>query len=310
VSFEAWLHPMPRRRWLELCMSLDVWTASAGGEKVSSSFARLRRVLWTGLAREPLVHFFVIGSLVFATYAVVAPSTSKERLIEVTPEARQTIIELFESAHQRKPTAEELAPLIDVYILNEITYREALAQGLDKGDEMIRERIMQKMRLLVFGNVIVTEPTDAELKQWYEARHDRYDIPDSISFFEVPIGDASAEAEANSILQQIEVGNEPEDIRLRAHIFADRPRKSLEGAFGKPFVDALTALPKGQWNKLQSSAGWHIVRFESLVPGRAAEWSEMETQLINDWKDDRARMLGIAAIREMGKSYVIRRNDP
>ena len=263
------------------------------------------------LLREPLLHFLLIGALIFAVHAAITPSVGKDRVIEVTPEVRQSIIDIFKRAHeQREPAPDELARLIDVWILNEITYREALAQGLDKGDEMIRERIMQKMRLLIFGNLKVNDPTEAELRQWYEARRVHYDIPDVISFYEVLIGGTEAEGEARAVLQQIEEGSEPEEVRLRAHIFAKRPRQSLEPAFGKPFVDALAALPIGKWWTVQSSVGWHIVRVDSIVPGRKVDLSEVATQVIAQWKDERGRVLGIAAIRDLGKSYVIRRGEP
>src|SRR5262245_23611306 len=91
------------------------------------------------LLREPLVHFLAIGAVLFAVNAAVAPSVGKERVIEVTPEARQKIVDVFKVERLRDPTQEEIGPLVDLWILNEITYREALSQGLDKGDEMIRE---------------------------------------------------------------------------------------------------------------------------------------------------------------------------
>lgn len=291
-------------------MSLGGMFPVAENGRAAAFLAAAHRLLRANLLHEPLLHFLLIGSLIFAIHAAVSPSVSKDRLIEVPPEVRRSTIELFENTNQRKPSSDELNRLVDVWILNEITYREALAQGLDKGDEMIRERIMQKMRLLVFGNVTVNDPTPAELQQWFEAHRERYDSPDLVSFFEVPIGGAEAEAEAKSILAQINAGEEPEEIRLRAHVFASRPRNSLEAAFGKPFVEQLAALPVGQWRTLQSPSGWHIVRFDSKAPGHAAALHEVETQLVNDWKDDRARVLGTAAIRAMGKSYVIRRNDP
>jgi hypothetical protein len=261
-----------------------------------------------GLLREPLLHFLLLGAIIFAVNAVVAPSVSKERLIEVTPDVRRSIIDVFKLKHEgREPTADELAPLIDGWILNEITYREALAQGLDKGDEMIRERIMQKMRLLIFGGLNVNNPTDSELRQWFEARRARYDIPDLVSFYEVPIGGLEAEEEARAILAQIEAGKEPEEVRLRAHIFVDRPLLSLEQAFGQPFLEALTALPIAKWSALPSSAGWHIVRIDTFRPGRKVDLREVATQVIAQWKDERTRIQAIAAIRDLGKSYVIRR---
>lgn len=286
-------------------------SSSADAGDAASSAAGRWSALGRSFLREPLLHFLLIGAILFAVHAAVAPSVSKERLIEVTPEVRQSIIDIFRNAHEgREPLDDELAPLIDLWILNEITYREALAQGLDKGDEMIRERIMQKMRLLIFSNLKAPDPTEQELRQWYEARRVRYDIPDVISFYEVPIGGLEAEGEARAILQQIEEGSEPEEVRLRAHIFAQRPRHTLDIAFGKPFVDALAALPIGQWQTLQSPVGWHIVRVDSFVPGRKVDLREVATQVIVQWKDERGRVLGAAAIRDLGKSYVIRRGEP
>jgi hypothetical protein len=98
------------------------------------------------MMREPLLQFMLIGSVIFAAHAAATPSVSKDRLIEVTPEVRQSIIDAFKSAHEgREPGQDELAKLTDLWLLNEITFREALAQGLDKGDEMIRDRIVHKM---------------------------------------------------------------------------------------------------------------------------------------------------------------------
>ncbi len=63
------------------------------------------------LLREPLLQFMLIGAVIFAVHAAVTPSVSKERLIEVTPEVRQSIIDTFKSAHeQREPAPDELAP--------------------------------------------------------------------------------------------------------------------------------------------------------------------------------------------------------
>jgi hypothetical protein len=282
----------------------SVATADAEPRVTRGWRLRLRNLL-----HEPLLHFLVIGAVLFGLNAVAAPPGGKDRIIDVTPEVRQSIVDLFRSKRMRDPTPDELASLIDVWVLNEITYREALAQGLDKGDEMIRERIMQKMRVLVFGNVNVSDPTDADLQQWLEERRSRYDIPERLSFFELKVGGADAAAEAADILRQIETESEPEAIRLRARPFMQRPRQTVVDAFGKDFVDQLVALPIGQWRTLQSQAGWHIVRLDAIEQPQAAVFEDIRDKLFLDAKQDRVRTAAIATIRDMGKSYVIRRSD-
>jgi parvulin-like peptidyl-prolyl cis-trans isomerase-like protein len=261
------------------------------------------------LLREPLVHFLAIGSLIFAANAVLAPSAGKDRLIEVTPEVRQSIVEVFRVERHRDPTPTELAQLTDLWVLNEITYREALAQGLDKGDEMIRERIMQKMRLLVFSNTTVADPSEAELQEWLDRHRARYDVAETLSFFAVPVGGPEAGGEAEEILRQIESGEEPEALRLRARVFAKRPRPTVENAFGKDFADRLVGGPRGRWQALSSASGWHIVRLDNVVPGRAVALAEVREQVFGDLKQERIRTAAVATIREMGRAYIIRRGD-
>lgn len=288
---------------------------SSGGNTVDVDQAEFRDGGKTSVIgrvlREPLVQFMLIGALLFVIHAAVTPSVSKDRLIEVTPEVRQSIIDSFKRAHeQREPEADELARLVDVWILNEITFREALAQGLDKGDEMIRDRIIQKMRLLIFGDIEVGEPTPQELQEWYEKRHGQYDIPDLVSFIEVPFEGDNAESDSRAVLQQIEAGTESEETRMRAHIFAQRPRPTLAPSFGGEFVDTLVELPPGQWRVLKSSTGWHVVRLDTFVPGRKVELNEVGAQVAQTWKDEKRRILAIAATRDLGKAYVIRRDEP
>ena len=65
----------------------------------------------------------------------------KERLIEFTPEIRKNLVDTFTQQQKHAPTGAEIKRLTDDWLLNEIVYREALVQGFDKGDEMIRDRI-------------------------------------------------------------------------------------------------------------------------------------------------------------------------
>nr|WP_284701379.1 peptidylprolyl isomerase [Rhodoplanes tepidamans] len=166
------------------------------------------------------------------------------------------------------------------------------------------------MRLLIFGGVQVNEPTPQELQEWYEKRRLQYDIPDLVTFIDVPFTGDAAEAESRAVLQQIEAGEEPEDVRLRAQIFPKRPRHTLVPSFGQAFVDALVALPPGEWRTLSSATGWHVVRLDGFVPGRKVPLAEVSVQAAQAWKDERRRVLAIAATRELGKAYVIRRGEP
>jgi len=280
-------------------MTADTLHSVAVSEDEGSGF--LHRAL-----REPLLHFLVLGALIFGLNAVIAPPIPPERIITLTPEIKKQIVDAFTKDRGHAPSPEELKPLLDTWMLNEITFREALAQGFDKGDEMIRERLTQKMSLLIFSNVTVPDPTPAQLQDWLDTHRARYDVPERMSFFEVP---SMSKAEAEATLKLIDAGKEPESVRLRAHTFEDRPVGSLKGAFSDDFIAALKASPLHKWGVLPSGDAWHIVRLEAVVPLRHVDVEEVHIPLTDDWKTEQARARAVAEVREKGKSYVVQGLD-
>jgi hypothetical protein len=256
------------------------------------------------LLREPLLHFLVLGALLFLVNAVVAPEVPKERLIEFTPEIRKSVVDTFAQQQKRAPSPAEMKRLTEDWLLNEIAYREALVQGFDKGDEMIRDRINQKMRLLIFSNLTPDTPKEADLKKWLDAHRDQYDIPERISFFDLPMGKSQADAQAT--LKLIDAGKEPESVRLLARTYENRPVNTLIAGFSKPFVVSLKTQPLHKWQIVQMGNDWHIVRLEAVLPKHVTTVAEASGPLVDEWQQDNMRKKAQAAVRTMAKSYVIK----
>ena len=107
-------------------MRLDVMSTKLG-RRLSAGMI-LRRWL-----REPLLHFLLIGSLLFAIYAVWGKSDQPgSKRIELSADDLRQLQIGFAAQWERQPTAEELAGLVESRVREEILYREALAMGLDK----------------------------------------------------------------------------------------------------------------------------------------------------------------------------------
>ena len=279
--------------------TVDSFAHPAGAPRAWWQTDAFQRVL-----REPLLHFLILGALLFVINAVVVPDVPKERLIEFTPEIRKSLIATFTEQQKRAPTDADIKRITDDWLLNEIVYREALAQGFDKGDDMIRDRINQKMRLLIFSNIAPDTPKDADLQKWLDGHRDRYDIPERISFFDLPMGKSQADAQAT--LKQINAGKEPESVRLLARTYDGRPVPSLTPGFTPAFVAALKGQPLHQWQLVQSGEEWHIVRTEALIPGHKTTVAEAAGPLVEEWQQDSLRKKAAQAVRTMAKPYVIR----
>lgn len=263
------------------------------------------------LAREPLLHFLVIGSLIFAVDAVANPAIRTDKTIVVSAEMKNDLVRQFEDARGRPPTESELDTVIDAWLLNEVLYREARTLGLDKGDDMIRERIIHKMRLLIFSNIVVPEPTTADLQAWFDAHHDRYDEPERLNFFEVRVADPgeAGREHAEQTLQAIRSEAEGNDLRSQVRLYARRPAAAVDKAFGSGFADKLARLPTGTWSLIDADDGWHIVRIDAIEPGKPAAFAEVRDQIAAEWKQEQLRSLARDAVHKLGAHYDVQRLD-
>jgi len=105
------------------------------------------------LLREPLVHFLLLGALLFGVSAVVPPAAGvdSEHRIVITPGRIENLNLSFRRAEGRDPTPAEAQFLIDDYVREEVLCREARALGLDRDDTLVRTVLRQRMEYLAAG---------------------------------------------------------------------------------------------------------------------------------------------------------------
>ena len=259
--------------------------------------------LWRLLRREPLVHFCLIGALLFGVDAWLHPPKKDDRTIVVSQTLRQSFIENFDEDKARVPSETELKKMIDAWVASEILYREGKAMAVDRGDDMIRDRIAYKLQLLIFDQVKVAQPTGQELHAWFENNHQRFDEPERVGFYLTPPTD---EATARRELTDIQAQRESPELQKQTRAVLARPVASIAPAFGADFRDALLALPLGQWNVLRSKDGWHVVRLDSHRPGKSATLDDVRQEAARIWHDDEVRQRAWEAVNRLKAQYTVR----
>jgi peptidyl-prolyl cis-trans isomerase C len=243
--------------------------------------------------REPLVHFLLAGSAIFAIYSSGEDAVDFEsRRIVVGEEQVQRLASMWSRSWQRPPNANELDGLIREYIKEEIYYREAKRLGLDQDDIIVRRRLRSKMEFLATSEVESMAATDAVLQQWLDKHPGRYATDPTISFESVYVtgnaGDAAAHAKARGILSLLKSGSEPatqgDPISLPRSMDA-ASQSAISRQYGKEFVKELVMLPKGEWSgPVASGFGLHLVRLNGIDVSRKPALSEIRQQVENDWR--------------------------
>jgi hypothetical protein len=143
---------------------------------VSSAAARHSRLpAWM---REPLLHFIVLGAVLFAVDHVIAGHTADPHTITVDASVDLPAREAFKQEHGRDPNAEELHALRRKWLDSEVLYREGIDMQLDKGDPAIRARVIFKVRDLIESGLGTPTFDEKTLRDWFEKNRAKYGTAD------------------------------------------------------------------------------------------------------------------------------------
>jgi hypothetical protein len=270
------------------------------------------------LAREPLLHFLVVGLVLFASAQAWRASHDTRRIV-ITPERVADLATKYRMQFGAAPTRAELDGLVESFVDEEVLYREGVAQGLDRDDEIVRRRVAQKAQFLQ-ADVPPPEPSETGLKAFFAAHAGAYGSPPRYSFSHLYFspdrgGEAAAKARATAALARLNVGAAPDAVGADA--FPDLNSYSAMGAvetariFGNsPLVEALPAAPVGRWSgPVRSAYGWHLLRVEAVIAAKAPAYAEVKEKVRADYFEDAHAHAAARAMAAARARYTVVRAD-
>jgi hypothetical protein len=270
------------------------------------------------LLREPLLHFVVIGGLIFLLFAAVAgPSPEPSDTIVVGPERIEQLATGFESVWRRPPADDELRAMIDDFVREEIYYREALALGLDRDDAVVRRRLRQKMEFLSDTGAGLLEPAAGELEAYLAANEQDFRRGPRLAFEQIYLGEAPTPESITRSLGALrsDPAADPSALGERTLLPARlglSPPEVVDGVFGKNFFERLADLTPGAWaGPVASAFGVHLVRIGESLAARTPPLEEIRDAVLRDWKAAKGRELRELHYARLRERYVveIRRAD-
>jgi len=225
------------------------------------------------LLREPLVHFALVGVVLFGADQLLSPAeptpATQPRLIHLNAEMQRELVENFRHRQGREPSPEELERARERWLEDEVLYREGVAIGLVEGDVLIKNRVVEKMRFVLSNGAPVRQPTDDELRAFWQERRADYDRPKRYDFEHVAVSGATAgeqRANAERLLRQLTEGLAPESLGPAHRLFEGRSAENVTAMFGPSVEAGLAALPR---------EGWHIVEGDPSRPSPSRDATQL-----------------------------------
>ncbi|WP_343211591.1 peptidylprolyl isomerase (plasmid) [Aliisedimentitalea scapharcae] len=254
-------------------------------------FVSLMKAIVLNAFREPMLHFLVIGAVLFAVFNLRNDTTQDQSdQIVVTAGHVDQLEAGFKRSWSRAPTDQEREALISEYIRSEVFYREAVKLGLDQGDGVIRRRLRQKLEFILEDVSALVPPTDDDLRQYLEDNAEKFRLEPRLSFQHIYLSPEKRDdigADALSILARVEAGEDPwqlGDTIMLPLAVEGASLSQIDREFGDGFARALDRVPLGHWGgPVQSGFGGHLVFVSERVKGRLPDLDDIRAKVAQDW---------------------------
>lgn len=246
------------------------------------------------LLREPLLHFLLLGAVLFAAHGALSRGGSGEPgRIVVTQGQIDSLAKLFARARQRAPSDAELAELVRGHVREEVFYREGLALGLDRDDPIIRRRVAQKLEFVTEAPDSV-EPDDRALQAYLDRHPGLFAVEPKFSFRHIYLDPKRHEktlaADAERMLRELNSpasGINPAglgDPTTLPLAFDGASASDIKNSLGNQFAKALAGIAPGPWNgPVLSGYGVHLVQVRQRSEPRAPELADVREAVKREW---------------------------
>lgn len=234
--------------------------------------------------REPLLQFLLMGILIFSANAWLEARRDNPRKIVIDDTQFEQLIDVFQEGQGRAPTANEMSNMVVKWTQNEIMYREGLQLQLDQGDDMIRNRLVLKMHNILFNKATPMEPSESDLKLFFETNRVRYDKPSHYDFEQIFIAENIAEAQLQELLKKLTAGDLPDEYRASYMNYRHRPLSNMTAMFGTQGSTLLSTSRLGEWQTVKSHRGVHFARVTYAYPSQPADFENVKSHVARDWR--------------------------
>lgn len=261
------------------------------------------------LLREPLLHFLLIGAVLFAGLSVARGM--QRPAVRIDAQDLEQLAAYWEMQTQRPPTRAELAAIIHERVDEELLAREAIRLGLDKGDMIIRRRLAQKMAFASQDVAALKEPDAAALQAFYDKTRERYATPARLAlrhvFFNADRTGVRPDVAAGEALAALKAGRAATgDPSLLPQAYADIALTDLARDYGEAFAEAARQAPKGVWvGPVTSPYGVHLIRVEARLAPVVPPLSDVRSEVRAAWLAERRAEANRAYLDDLRRRYKV-----
>jgi len=266
--------------------------------------------LFRRILQEPLLHFLVVGSLLF--FYLSSTDTETKPQVTISQGKIKQLTAQFSKTRQRTPSDEELDALIENQIREDLAFEHGVQMGLVENDSIIKRRVQQKIEFMLNDSIGSIEPSHEDLQTYLESHKEHYTIAPIYSFKNVYINPEKHESVDAFIIEL-----QSKDLNTNYKILGDSMMLESEykhistaqiaRLFGRKFAKSLDAIPLDDWQgPVKSGYGVHLVLIENKILKHSATLEEVETEVRRDFRADAQKKALNAFYNQLKEQYNVK----
>ena len=242
------------------------------------------------ILQEPLLHFLVVGSLLF--FYLSSTDTETKPQVTISQGKIKQLTAQFEKTRQRTPSDIELKALIENQIREDLAFRHGVQMGLIENDSIIKRRVQQKIEFMLKDSIAGIEPSREDLEAYLIEHKEQYTIAPAYSFKHVYINPEQHE-DVDAFIAELQ----NKDLNSNYKVLGDSimlesdythiGTAQIARLFGRKFSKALDSVSLMNWQgPVKSGYGLHLVFITNKIPKHLATLKEVETEVRRDFRVD------------------------
>ncbi len=219
------------------------------------------------LLSEPLVHFLVLGTLLYSFYnmknkdSVYAPVEKKIYLQKEKSESNTSLaFRIYEG----------------------VLLQEAYNLGLERQDSLISQRLIKQMEFILQGSQNFVEPSEETLYEFYKANIKEYSEVKTLDFhyLSFDVNQTELLKKSQKILATVDSATFKNSVYLK-----NQSKEILTKFFGRYFTRKLLSEFSKQWSKpIPSNGKNYLVYIDKKLVLKPFAFNEVEGRVYKDYK--------------------------
>jgi hypothetical protein len=190
--------------------------------------------------------------------------------------------------------------------------------GLGEDDTIVRRRLAQKLKFLVEDTSRLAEPSDAELRRYFEAKAARFEESPRMSFSQIyfnPENRKDAAKDAGLVLAGLSADASADAAELGDRFLLEAEmthadRQTVANTFGEEFADALLAIEPGKWSgPLKSGYGTHLVFVSARQIAQKPAFEAVRDKVIAEWRRESEQKASKDYLARLREKYGVEFDD-